>query len=232
MDENLRNQTSRLSNELRRAIEEEVAAEVRIAQNITDAIDQAVSEMFGVNRTDARCIDIIERHGRMTAGELAREAGLSTGAVTALLDRLERNRVVRRVPDTADRRKVLVELTPETTRRSWELFGPMADEASQLLGSYSDHDLRTILDFLKRGRQISSAHLERVRDQAVKVRLANAEARVTRAELKRVTKEVKAEVKATKARVKDQMKEPVKRTQRQIKDQLKRSVPGRKEPQG
>ncbi len=215
-----------MSSEIRRAIEREVAAEVRIAQNITDAIDQAVSEMFAVNRTDARCMDVIERHGRITAGDLAREAGLSTGAVTALIDRLERNGVVRRVADPNDRRKVLVELTPEAQKRSWEIFGPMAAEAERLLGSYSGDELKVILDFLRRGREISSEHLARVREQAAMVRRANADARVTRAELKRVTQEVKAEVKATRLRVKAQVKEPVKRTQRQLKTQLKRAARG------
>ena len=212
-----------MSSELRKALEEEVASEVRIGQNITDAIDQTVSEMFGVNRTDARCLDIIERHGKITAGDLAREASLSTGAVTALLDRLERIGAVQRVADPHDRRKVLVELTPDTVRRSWEIFGPMAEEAHRLLREYSDDDLRVVLDFLRRGRELSTAHLERVREQAARVKASNAHARISRAEVKRVTREVKDEIKQAKQRVKDQFKEPAKRAVKQVKEEIKQA---------
>lgn len=85
--------------------------EVRAGQRATDAVDEAVTELFGVNRTDARCMDILEHHGRMTAGQLASLSGLSTGAVTAVVDRLERAGYARRVPDPSDRRRVLLELT-------------------------------------------------------------------------------------------------------------------------
>ena len=192
-----------------------------MGQNITDAIDQTVSDMFRVNRTDARCMDIIERHGRITAGDLAREAALSTGAVTALLDRLERIGAVRRVADPNDRRKVLVELTPETVKRSWEIFGPIAEEAHRLIADYSDDELRVILDFLRRGREMSTAHLDRIREQAAKLKAASADMRVTRAEMKRETRELKAEVKAVRLRVKEQVKEPVKRAKQQVKQQVK-----------
>ena len=68
--------------------------------------------LLGLNRTDTRCLDIIERLDGVSAGRLASEAGLSTGAVTTVLDRLERAGYARRVPDPGDRRRVLVELTP------------------------------------------------------------------------------------------------------------------------
>ena len=214
-----------MSNEQRRAaLEGAIASEVRIAQNVTDAIDQLVAELFGVSRTDARCMDIIERRGRITAGELAREAGLSTGAVTALLDRLERVGAVRRVPDATDRRKVLVELTPETIRRTGEIFGPMAVDAHGLLGTYPDDALEVILDFLRRGRELSTRHLDRVREQAAALERERAATPVTRAELERVKREVKADLKATKLRVKEQVKAPVKRAQQQVKADLKRAV--------
>ena len=68
--------------------------------------------VLGLNPTDVRCVDLLDQHGTMTAGALAELAGLSTGAVTFLLDRLERAGFVRRVRDLEDRRRVLVELVP------------------------------------------------------------------------------------------------------------------------
>ena len=59
----------------------------------------------------------------MTAGELDRESELSTGAITTLLDRLERAGYVRRVRDDVDRRRILVELTDEARHRAWEIWG-------------------------------------------------------------------------------------------------------------
>ena len=66
-------------------------------------LDEAAAEYMGINHTDGRAIDVIDQHGRITAGELARELRLSTGAVTTLVDRLERAGFARRVRDDADR---------------------------------------------------------------------------------------------------------------------------------
>src|SRR3954471_6583963 len=68
----------------------EVAEELRLSGATNDIADQVVADYLGLNRTDARCLDIIERLDGVSAGRLAREAGLSTGAVTTVLDRLPR----------------------------------------------------------------------------------------------------------------------------------------------
>src|SRR5215218_385342 len=68
----------------------EVAEELRLSGVTNDIADQVVADYLGLNRTDARCLDIIERLDGVSAGRLASEAGLSTGAVTTVLDRLER----------------------------------------------------------------------------------------------------------------------------------------------
>src|SRR6266581_3374719 len=78
-----------MSNETRQAVIEQLNMAIRQNQNLTDAFDQFVADSMGINRTDYRCMDILERSGPMTAGQLAEAAHLSTGAVTALLDRLE-----------------------------------------------------------------------------------------------------------------------------------------------
>lgn len=140
--------------------------EVRRHQNAQDAFDEAACARLGINRTDGRCLDILDQHGRMTAGALARESGLSTGAVTALLDRLERAGYVRRARDTVDRRRVMVELTDEARRRAWEIWGPMGEDAAAFFARYSDDELAFIRDFLRDGQRLLGEQLERVRSMA------------------------------------------------------------------
>ena len=96
----------------------EVAEELRLSGVTNDIADQVMADDLGLNRTDTRCLDIIERLDGVSAGRLASEAGLSTGAVTTVLDRLERAGYARRVQDPGDRRRVLVELTPAGAARA------------------------------------------------------------------------------------------------------------------
>src|SRR5918992_5162163 len=93
---------------------------VRAYQTGVDNFDQAVADHLGINRTDGRCIDLIDQAGGMTAGELAKAAGLTTGAVTAVVDRLEAAGVARRVADPEDRRRVRI----EATAKVWQGFQP------------------------------------------------------------------------------------------------------------
>jgi DNA-binding MarR family transcriptional regulator len=118
---------------------------------------------MGLNRTDARCLDIIEWIGQVTAGRLASESGLSTGAVTTVLDRLERAGLARRVADPADRRRVLAEITPEAQRLAEEIYAPLASAAATELERYSEAELALLRDFLRRGRALQEDHIERVR---------------------------------------------------------------------
>jgi DNA-binding MarR family transcriptional regulator len=137
--------------------------EFRLQGLVTDIADQAVADLMGLNRTDARCLDIIERLSQVTAGRLARESGLSTGAVTTVLDRLERAGLARRVTDPADRRRVLVEITPEARRLIDEIYAPLAGAGAEELERYSVAELGLLRDFLRRGRALQEEHIERVR---------------------------------------------------------------------
>src|SRR4030081_192565 len=97
--------------EKRAALIQEMFGEIRAGQRATDAIDEASGRLLGINRTDGHCMDLLDERGQMTAGHLAEATGLTTGAITAVLDRLEKLGYVHRIRDTADRRRVLVELT-------------------------------------------------------------------------------------------------------------------------
>src|SRR3954447_9776369 len=103
---------NRDSSTSREAVVADLVAEFRASQSATDAVDHAVADQLGVNRTDMRILDLLSQlpDRRMTAGELAEKAVLSTAAITAAVDRLERKGYARRTRDTADRRRVFIEL--------------------------------------------------------------------------------------------------------------------------
>jgi DNA-binding MarR family transcriptional regulator len=151
-----------MSREEREALVHEIGQEVRRHQNAQDRFDEAAYAHLGLNRTDGRALDIVDQHGRITAGRLAEESGLSTGAITTVLDRLERAGYVRRIRDAADRRRVFVELTDDARRRAWEIWGPIAEQAEAGFARYTDAELRFILDFMRAGRQLLTEHRERV----------------------------------------------------------------------
>src|SRR5215813_713559 len=73
---------------------------------------QAVADRLGLNLTDHKCVDLLLLHGPLTAGELASMTALTTGAITAALDRLGRAGFVRREADPGDRRRVVVRPVP------------------------------------------------------------------------------------------------------------------------
>jgi DNA-binding MarR family transcriptional regulator len=128
------------------------------------AFDHLAAELLGVNHTDLDCLNIIERRGGVTAGELADESGLTTGAVTGVIDRLERAGYARRSPDDADRRKVLVEVTPRFYERARRIWGPMAREWQELIGTrFTAEQLDVVADFLRTSTEIGTRHTERLR---------------------------------------------------------------------
>ena len=141
----------------------EVAEELRLSGVTNDIADQVVADFLGLNRTDTRCLDIIERLDGVSAGRLASEAGLSTGAVTTVLDRLERAGYARRVQDPGDRRRVLVELTPPA-RRGWR--SSTRRSPTPTMRQLEVHDRRSVSlvrDFMRDNRRLNEAHAERVR---------------------------------------------------------------------
>ena len=141
----------------------EVAEELRLSGVTNDIADQVVADFLGLNRSDMRCLDIIERLDGVSAGRLASEAGLSTGAVTTVLDRLERAGYARRVQDPGDRRRVLVELTPVARRELQELYAPLTDATMRQLEGYTTDEVSLVRDFMRDNRRLNEAHAERVR---------------------------------------------------------------------
>lgn len=127
----------------------------RAYQSAVEKMDDAFCRLLGLNRTDGRCLDVIDQRPGLTAGELATAVGLSRGAVTTALDRLEQRGFVRRTRDSKDRRRVTVELTDEANRLAWEAYGPLGEMGGPIIGTMSDEDLATLIRFLRGGTEIN-----------------------------------------------------------------------------
>jgi DNA-binding MarR family transcriptional regulator len=146
--------------------------EIRASQNATDRYDQAVADTIGLNRTDMRCIDLLDREGRLTAGQLAAQTGLTSGAITTAIDRLEKAGYARRVRDTNDRRRIYVELTDHARRNAGRFYAEHAELGESLYKQYTEEQIELLLEFVKRDRDFNErkaadleAHLKK-RDES------------------------------------------------------------------
>jgi DNA-binding MarR family transcriptional regulator len=135
----------------------------RTSGNLDRAFDNRAAEALGVNLTDLHCLNIVENRGGVTAGALAAEAGLTSGAVTGVVDRLERAGYARRVPDPIDRRRVKIEVTDRFHARAGEVWSPVAAEwHAALARRYSSDQLDLIADFLDATNALTRRQLARI----------------------------------------------------------------------
>jgi DNA-binding MarR family transcriptional regulator len=147
----------------KRQLIEGLIAAFRASGNQDSAFENLAADRLGVNRTDLHCLNAIENAAGLTAGELAAEVGLTSGAVTGVIDRLERVGFARRVPDPTDRRRVKVEVTPAFYTRAERIWGPLAAEWEASLGShFTAAELTRITEFLRLTNEVGKRHLERL----------------------------------------------------------------------
>lgn len=122
---------------------------------------QAVAEVLGLHITDHKSLDFIYRFGAMPAGRLAELTGMTTGAVTGIIDRLELAGYVRRTGDPKDRRKTIVEpvMNKKLEKKLEAIFNPLRESMQSLLAKYSESELAFLLaattEFIERTREVS-----------------------------------------------------------------------------
>ncbi|GAB4049445.1 MarR family winged helix-turn-helix transcriptional regulator [Catellatospora paridis] len=109
---------------------------------------QAASDAAGMHPTDWAALSTLNLAGRLTSGELAERTGLTTGATTRLIDRLERAGHVRRVADATDRRRVLVEPVPKLDVDS--IVGPARQRLGEVFQGYRPDELAVLFDYFAR----------------------------------------------------------------------------------
>ena len=124
-----------------------------------------VGETLGVNVTDMECLALIFFKGLATPSELARYTGLTSGATTAMLDRLERARLIERRPNPEDRRGTLIVLTNERTEELDSIFAASRKAIDKLTSSYSESELKIIADYFSRLVMVWEEERERLRQR-------------------------------------------------------------------
>jgi len=128
---------------------EQLAMAGRASSVATVMFHTAVAARQGLSASEEKALDLLERSGPLTAGELARQTGLAPASVTGLINRLEQKGFARRIQNPSDRRSILVEVDVERMyARVAPLFADWVRSLEELYAGYSDEQLEVILHFL------------------------------------------------------------------------------------
>jgi DNA-binding MarR family transcriptional regulator len=133
-------------------------------QRAVDAMDQALAEAFGVNRTDLRCLDLLFDR-ELAVGELARNAGLSPQAATTMVDRLQAAGYIERVPDRADRRRSMIRTTPGFRKAAGKALAAFIEDVSAVAGRRSTSELEVLVAFFAEVCEIRERHTAALRSR-------------------------------------------------------------------
>ena len=148
---------------------EKIDSVIRSLRNVNierSFLGQTVAIRFGLVESDVEALELLIDTGAATAGRLSELMGLTTGAVTRVIDRLEQAGYVRRVPDPADRRRVVIELIPEKMAAVEATMSRYGDKSASELKDYSDAELAVINDFLTRMAEVTRDEANALRDDA------------------------------------------------------------------
>jgi DNA-binding MarR family transcriptional regulator len=118
-----------------------------------------IGERMGLSAVEEKTLAVLQARGSLTAGEIAEHTGLAPASVTSLIDRLEKKGFARRVRDTNDRRRVMVELNEDQLNSFAHLFNGLAVQTDEFLASYTNEQLALILDFVERATSWSREYL-------------------------------------------------------------------------
>ena len=131
-----------------------------------DAVGQAAAAHIGINQTDLICLNALFRQGPMSAGQLASVIGLTTGATTTAIDRLQRAGYAHRRNDPNDRRRVLVVASEDGARQAFALFDGLLDALARLANTYTDQQLAGLQDLIRDFRDIITEYAAELRGRA------------------------------------------------------------------
>ncbi len=140
----------------------------RLMSTQTVFLHQAIAQTVGLNATDTKCVDLILQAGDspVTAGYLSQQSGLTTGAITHILDRLEKRGYIARERDAEDRRRVFVRMQTESLRPLLPKYEAIGHAFMKLLEGYSDKELKFICGYLEKSSEISRTELAKLTSKA------------------------------------------------------------------
>jgi DNA-binding MarR family transcriptional regulator len=133
----------------KRELEADALMAARDSGIATILFRNALAKKFGLNLTESLCLTLLGTTGISSPTELSRQIGLTTGATTALLDRLEKRKFIRRKPNPADRRGVLIEFDEDYAKAAQEAVAGIQAAHRELIARYSAEELAVITDFLR-----------------------------------------------------------------------------------
>jgi DNA-binding MarR family transcriptional regulator len=114
----------------------------------------AMSEWVGLNVTDMECLRLLFQKGIATPTELARHTGLTSGATTAMLDRLEKAGLIERRPNSDDRRGTLIAPVQSSADKVASWFTSARKAQDELISSFSESELEIIADVFEKFAQL------------------------------------------------------------------------------
>ncbi|MFD0687278.1 MarR family winged helix-turn-helix transcriptional regulator [Actinomadura fibrosa] len=132
----------------------------------TVLLHHAAAERLGLGPTDHKCLDLLREHGGLTGSRLAALTGLTSGAVSGVVARLERAGHLRREPDPDDGRKQLLRPVTERVEEIDAVFGPLRGDMAELLAGFDGRQLAAIAAFLTGGAELSLRHAAQMRAHA------------------------------------------------------------------
>ena len=156
---------------------EELVYAIKRFQDAVDLFDATAARTLAINPTDLRCLTALRDRGAMKASEVAVSLGLTRGATTTALDRLQRLRYLARRPDAKDGRGVIVELTDEGRKCVDLTWAPMRKKGSEHLRAYSVEELRLLRRFFDQSVALQADCTELLRHRAADRQLNWAQSR-------------------------------------------------------
>ncbi|WP_374073439.1 MarR family transcriptional regulator [Bdellovibrio bacteriovorus] len=124
---------------------------------------EAVARKFELNSTDTKCMRfILQSTEPVLAGDLAKHSGLTTGAITGTLDRLEKAKLIKRFKDSSDKRKVLIQPNNEGAKKLTAMYQPFSKQVLKVIESFSDEELKTVLKYKMAITEILDVEAQRI----------------------------------------------------------------------
>ncbi len=154
--------------ERRKALADQLLSLSQTASTETALFHQAAAAKYGLGITDMKTLNTLLQEGPMTPGQLARRLSLTTGAITNVVDRLERRNLVSRAPDPKDRRKVIIAVNQETLDASENVYQSIGEAFYALFGTYSTEELEFLARYFQTSIELTRREIAKLASHDVR----------------------------------------------------------------
>lgn len=151
------------TNSERSQLIEQLIGELKLSSSRGILFHQTLADFLGLNITDHKCLGFLLEEGPQTAGRLAELTGLTTGAVTGVIDRLEKAGYVRREKDPHDRRRVMIAPEMDSQARMGKLFLSLYESSIEMSSHYTDQELKVVQRFISESSQMMLHETEKLK---------------------------------------------------------------------